>query len=84
MTAENPIVAENAVTPNALAMDRLALIGLMSAGDTSSALIRTPQGEITKVVVGDAVGAQTVAAISDDSLILAAPNGRQTMMYMPS
>lgn len=84
MTVENAIVAENAVTPNALAMNKLALIGVMSSADASSALIRTPQGQIAKVTVGDIVDTQTVAAISDDALILAAPNGAQTVLQMPS
>lgn len=84
MTTENPIVAANAVTPDALPLHKLTLIGVMSAGDTSSALIRTAQGQIAKVTVGDQVGARTVAAISDDALILAAPNGSQLELQMPS
>jgi len=84
MTTENPIVAANAVTPDALPLHKLTLIGLMHAGETASALIRTPQGEIAKVTTGDIVGNQTIAAISDDALILAAPNGTQTVLHMPS
>lgn len=84
MTTENPTVAANAVIPDALALDRLTLIGVMHAGDSASALIRTSRGEIAKVTTGDTVGAQTVAAISDDSLILASPNGAQTILHMPS
>lgn len=84
MTTENPIVAAHAVNPDALAMHKLSLIGLFFAGEVGSALIRTPQGQIAKVTVGDSIGAQTVAAVADDALILAAPNGTQTVLQMPS
>jgi Tfp pilus assembly protein PilP len=84
MTIENPIVAEKALIPDALAMHKLALIGLMHAGENGSALIRTPRGDIVKVTVGDQVGNKTVAAISDDALILVAGNGAQTILQMPA
>ena len=84
MTTENPIVAANAVTPDALPMNQLALIGLFFAGHTRKALLRTPQGDIAKVTVGDRVGRQEIIAIAEDMLILAAPNGAQTVLQMPS
>ncbi|SEW17519.1 hypothetical protein SAMN04488515_1406 [Cognatiyoonia koreensis] len=84
MTTENPTVAANAVTQNVLPMHELTLIGLFYANNTPSALIRTSRGAITKVKTGDIVGNKTVAAISEDALILAAGNGAQTVLQMPS
>lgn len=84
MSAENPTVAAHAVTPNVLALDELALIGLIYARETATALVRTARGDIVKLATGDRLGTKTVVAISDDSLILAAANGAQTVLQMPS
>lgn len=84
MANENPTAAANAVTPNILPLHELTLIGLMYADGASTALIRTSQGQIAKVRPGDIIGAQTVAAISENGLILAGTNGSQTILKMPS
>jgi len=84
MTTENPFVAEHAVSPGALPLNELTLIGLFLGGDTPNALVRSAQGEITKVTIGDRIGAQTVIVVSYDTLILAAPDGTHTLLQMPS
>ena len=84
MSTENPVVAAHAVTPDALALDQLALIGVMHRGNTPSALLRTADGRIHKIAIGDPVNGQTTAAIADDAVTIVCPSGNQTVLKMPS
>lgn len=84
MTTENPTVAANAVIPDTLPMHELTLIGIMQDGTASRALVRSARGDISTVTTGDTIGSKTVAVISKDGLILAAADGRQTVLQMPS
>jgi hypothetical protein len=52
-------------------MDRTALIGIFGSASAPGALVRTPNGEIARVTVGDSVAGGTVAAIADGQLLLA-------------
>ncbi|OAN78170.1 pilus assembly protein PilZ [Sulfitobacter sp. EhC04] len=61
-------VAEIATTEARLA--RTALIGIFGSAAAPGALVRTPNGKIARVGVGDKVAGGTVAAIGDDQLVL--------------
>ena len=54
----------------ALPLNRTALIGLFSGPDGSTALVRLPSGEITRVTQGGDLDGGRVTAISEDGLRL--------------
>ncbi|MFY9238939.1 MAG: hypothetical protein WAO78_08745 [Roseovarius sp.] len=58
-----------ATIEGALPNDPVILLGTFSAPTGTFALIRA-RGEIQRVILGDAVGRETVAAIEDGSLVL--------------
>ena len=60
----------------------LTLIGIFGTADAPGALIRTRQGNIQRVTVGDKVASRTVAAIDEDRVILAR-NGQTTTLTFP-
>ena len=60
----------DATVPDAIALDRTALIGLFHGPDGSSALLRLPSGSVTKVAAGDTVDGGRVTAINQDGLRL--------------
>ena len=59
-----------ATSAEALPLDRTALIGLFSGPDGSTALVRLPNGEITRVAQGGDLDGGRVTAISEDGLRL--------------
>jgi hypothetical protein len=63
-------VQADATLPEAIPLDRTALIGLFHGPDGSSALLRLPSGSVTKVAAGDTVDGGRVTAINEDGLRL--------------
>lgn len=61
-------VAELATTEARLG--RTALIGIFGSASAPGALVRTPNGRIARVGIGDKVAGGTVAAIGEDELVL--------------
>lgn len=59
-----------ATSTEAFPLGRTALIGLFSGPDGSTALVRLPSGEITRVTQGGDLDGGRVTAISEDGLRL--------------
>lgn len=72
----------DATVPEALPLDRTALIGLFHGPDGSSALLRLPSGSVIKVAAGENIDGGRVTAISQDGLRLQ-KNGREILLSMP-
>ncbi len=70
-------VAKLATTSTRLA--RTALIGIFGSESTPGALVRTGDGAITRVTIGDRIAGGIVAAISSDALILSARGGNKVL-----
>lgn len=77
-TAETPTINPHDTPPEVARhatqqarLDRLALIGIFGSETAPGALIRLADGTFQRVVPGDAVAGQTVAAIGEDSVMLA-------------
>ena len=60
----------DATVPEALPLDRTALIGLFHGPDGSSALLRLRSGSVVKVGTGETVDGGRVTAINQDGLRL--------------
>jgi len=73
-------VADIATTHTTL--DLTALIGTFGSESSPGALIRLPNGAVTRVKVGDVVKGQTVNAI-DDSRVMLSRGGRDTVLSLP-
>ncbi|AXI46119.1 pilus assembly protein PilZ [Sulfitobacter sp. SK012] len=63
-------------------LDRTALIGTFGSATLPGALVRLPNGKISRVVIGDAVAGGTVLAIDTDRLILSRLHG-ELVLRMP-
>lgn len=72
----------DATIPEAIPLDRTALVGLFHGPDGSSALLRLPSGSIVKVAAGERVAGGRVTAISQDGLRLQR-NGEELILTMP-
>ena len=81
MTPEN--VADLALAPEKLPLDRIALIGVRATPAGNSALVRLPDGAIQSLSEGADAGGMTVVAIGDDSLTLIDPDGATHRLTMP-
>tara|TARA_R110002110_G_scaffold23490_2_gene89421 strand:+ start:1594 stop:1860 length:267 start_codon:yes stop_codon:yes gene_type:complete len=55
-------------------LDRTALIGIFGSEAAPGALVRTPDGNIARVGIGDRIAGGTVAAIGQDQVVLAMGN----------
>ena len=85
MTTEtSPAVAEMAAIPDAISMDEIALVGLFSNAEGGRALIRSPQGDILVLNVGDTALGLTVVAVADDALHVSDPTGTLRQLTMPA
>ena len=76
-------VARAATDNNAIALGRVALVGVFGTASNRSALVRMPNGRFKKVSVGDRVDGGRVAAISSNSLRYT-KSGRTLTLEMPS
>jgi hypothetical protein len=79
-TPTPPKVAQLAT--QAVALDRIALIGVFGAEKNLHAMIRLPLGNTQTVSLGDRVIGGTVVAIGLDKLVLVRPDG-QHVMHLP-
>lgn len=85
MSIETPAnVAANAAIPNALPLDEVTLIGLFANADGNSALLRSPAGDILRVVAGDTALGLTVQAIDDTGIVLTGRDGIPRALTMPT
>ena len=83
MTEDTPAdVAHAASIPDALPLDRLALVGLFSSGADTTALLRTAAGDIVRVAPGDRVGPATITTIDEHRLELS-QGGESYVLAMP-
>ncbi len=57
-----------------IAVDELSLIAVVTQDGLRHALVRLPDGRILRLVQGDAIDEDTVAAISDEALFLIGPD----------
>lgn len=69
-TAEPAAVAEAATLPDALPLDRTALLGVMDGPQGRHALLRLASGEVVRAGQGDVVGRGVVTRIESDALLL--------------
>ncbi|EYD77689.1 Translation initiation factor 2 (IF-2, GTPase) [Rubellimicrobium mesophilum DSM 19309] len=76
-------VQADATLPEAIPLDRTALIGLFHGPDGSSALLRLPSGSVVKVAAGESVDGGRVTAIGQEGLRLQ-KDGREIVLTMPS
>ncbi len=65
-----PATQADATVPEAIPLDRTALIGLFHGPNGSSALLRLPSGSVVKVAAGETVDGGRVTAINEDGLRL--------------
>ena len=75
-------VARTATVKNAVALNKVALIGVYGGSDDRRALIRLPSGKYLKVQVGDKVDGGKVATIGTSDLVYV-KSGRNVTLNMP-
>ena len=75
-------VARRATVENALALNRLSLVGVFGAEGGRRALVRLPSGRFEKVKVGDRIDGGRVQAIADGRLTYVR-GGRSVTLEMP-
>lgn len=75
-------VARQATFANAINLSRVNLIGIFGTPSNRYAMVRTPQGRITRVTVGDRVDGGTVAAITATE-VRYQKGGRMLALTMP-
>ncbi|MEY1555830.1 hypothetical protein AB3Y40_09370 [Yoonia sp. R2331] len=76
-------VAAAAAIPDALPLDGVALIGLISDSTGGAALLRNGQGEIERVTTGDSAFGLTVTALDDSQIVLADARGTTHTLQIP-
>lgn len=75
--------ALQATTPDALALDRLTLIGLINTAEGPAALIRDARGQIARIVPGMQTMGVTVTAIGDTQVLVTGSDGVTVAMQLP-
>ncbi|WP_043699594.1 hypothetical protein [Yoonia vestfoldensis] len=76
--------AAQATTPDALALDRLTLIGLFSTTEGPAALIRAANGQIARIVPGMQTMGLTVTAIGETQVLITDRDGVTFAMQLPA
>jgi len=79
-TTTSPAVAELATEQ--VNLPRTALLGIVGTASARRALVRLSKGKTQTVRVGDRIARSTVAAISDDQLVLSR-GGSTQILTMP-
>ncbi|MEP3347921.1 MAG: hypothetical protein ABJN34_02825 [Litoreibacter sp.] len=80
--AVSATVARAATDNNAIALGKVALVGVVGTSSNRSALVRMPNGRIKKVGVGDRVDGGNIAAIGESQLKYT-KGGRTLTLQMP-
>ncbi|WP_322889377.1 MULTISPECIES: hypothetical protein [unclassified Yoonia] len=75
--------AVQATTPDALALDRLTLIGLFSTTEGPAALLRAADGQVARIVPGMQTMGLTVTAIGDTQVLITDSAGVTFAMQLP-
>ena len=75
-------VQADATLPEAIPLDRTALIGLFNGPDGSTALLRLSSGSVVKVAAGEIVDGGRITSIGEDTLRLS-KDGREIVLTMP-
>ncbi|MFD0979669.1 hypothetical protein [Tropicimonas aquimaris] len=78
----NAAVAKQATVKNALALNKVSLIGVYGTSNQRRALVRLPSGKYLKVQVGDRLDGGRVAAIGSSELLYS-KSGRNITLTMP-
>lgn len=81
ITTPTPAKVRDLATERA-ALPQVTLIGTFGSLTDPGALIRDRHGKIRRVALNDKISEGTVAAIGDDSVVLA-QNGRSIMLKLP-
>ena len=71
VAVEQTPVTRNATTTAQFDPTQPMLLGIFGKEDNPHALIRLPSGQVRDVAKGDRIGAQRIAAIAPDAVILA-------------
>jgi len=82
-TANAGLAGVNATVADALALNALAVIGVMDAHDGASALLRSSRGQIARVHVGDEAFGVRITAIGADQILLTDRWGRTQTLALP-
>ena len=84
MAETNTTLAAQAATQNdVLDMHALQLLGLIQAHDGPAALLRSPQGQIARLQVGQEAFGIRVTAIGDTGIILTNARGQSESLTLP-
>ncbi|MGR3370921.1 MAG: pilus assembly protein PilP [Sagittula sp.] len=75
-------VAQLATQQASGSLDALILLGTFGSGERPRALVRTPDGKVVELKVGDRIGRDPIIAIEDGRLALSG-NGRTRWMTQP-
>ncbi len=75
--------AAQATKPDALALDRLTLIGLFSTTEGPAALIRAADGQVARIVPGMQTMGLTVTAIGETQVLVTDRAGVTFAMQLP-
>lgn len=63
-------------------LDRTALIGIFGSEDSPGALVRSPNGRIARVAIGDEAAGGIVAAIGESQIVIA-QCGKTRVLKLP-
>jgi len=81
---ELPLAGPKATVPEAIALNDLSLIGVITGRGDGLALLRSSRGQIARVTTGDAVFGVTVTAIGEDMVITTDRWGRTRSLSIPT
>ncbi|PJI91484.1 hypothetical protein BC777_0312 [Yoonia maricola] len=82
-TNTSAVAGTAATMPDALALNQLAVIGVMDAYDGTAALLRSARGQIARVTVGDRAFGVRVTAIGDTQVLLTDRWGQTKSLQLP-
>ncbi len=78
-----PQVAAAAAIPDALPLNGVALIGLISDAEGGAALLRDAGGTIVRVKIGETAFGLTVTTLDDNSIVMADTRGQTHRLHIP-
>lgn len=80
---DTALAGEKATLPEALDLSALTVIGLIEGHNGAVALLRSSNGDIARVIPGDAVFGVTVTAIGEAQILLTDRWGRTQSLLLP-